>query len=68
VNTSIVRTEENLLTENVDVLTIGIQANFVNLMLRLGVPLICVIIIILCCFVCRLDLCPRRSSGRSMSI
>lgn len=28
----------------------------------LGVPLVCVVIIIICCVVCRLDLCPRKQT------
>ncbi|KAH7714256.1 Protein Y51F10.3 [Aphelenchoides avenae] len=31
----------------------------------LGVPLLCLAIIIICCVVCRLDLCPRRSSSQA---
>uniref|UniRef100_A0A914EB03 EGF-like domain-containing protein n=1 Tax=Acrobeloides nanus TaxID=290746 RepID=A0A914EB03_9BILA len=30
----------------------------------LGIPALCIAIIILCCIVCRLDLCPRRTSTR----
>ncbi|VDK51532.1 unnamed protein product [Anisakis simplex] len=28
----------------------------------LGVPLVCIVIIIICCVVCRLDLCPRKQT------
>ncbi|KAI6182379.1 EGF-like domain-containing protein [Aphelenchoides bicaudatus] len=35
-----------------------------NWLATVGVPLICLIIIFMCCIVCRLDLCPRRSSSR----
>ncbi|KAI6178811.1 EGF-like domain-containing protein [Aphelenchoides besseyi] len=33
----------------------------------LGVPLICLAIIVICCIFCRLDICPRRSTRRRHS-